>query len=225
MFGLITSLQFPIKQMLIFAIMERKIFETNTKPFMEANEVSALIKRRRTIYPEVYIEKDIPKEIVRDILTNATWAPTHGKTQPWRFKVYMGKSREILHKKLHDLYVAHTPTEDFSKHKLARIGKRLEITPVLVLLFMKRTENTRIPYVEEMAATAAAGQNMLLTAASYGVGSFWSSPKFLYTPEANEMFGLKPDDAIKGLFYFGYTDKEPPVTQRKPLEEVVEWFE
>lgn len=215
--------EITFKQLLIFAAME--ILEKDWEITPEAKAMSALIKQRRTIYPEHYIDKEIPKEIVTDILTNATWAPTHGKTQPWRMKVYTGKSRQDLHKKLHDLYVECTPESDFNKHKLARIGKRLEVTPVLVLLVMKRTENTRIPYVEEMAATAAAGQNMLLTAAAYGVGSFWSSPKFLYTAKANEVFGLEKDDAIKGLFYFGYTDKEPPKAQRRPIEEVVEWFE
>lgn len=205
--------------------MERKIINADLTETSGAIEINTIIRDRRTIYPEQYTDREVPKEIIAQILTNATWAPTHGKTQPWRFKVYTGKGRDILWEKLRKLYVACTPEADFSKHKLARIEKRIQSTSVLVLLIMRRTENTKIPLYEELAAVAAASQNMLLTSAAYGVGSFWSSPKFLYTPQANQSFDLKEDDIIQGLLYFGYTETDLPKGQRKPLDEVTEWID
>ena len=50
-------------------------------------------QNRRTIYPKFFTSRKVHKEIVEHLLNNATWAPTHGNTQPWRFKVYMGESR------------------------------------------------------------------------------------------------------------------------------------
>ena len=205
--------------------MERKIINADSTDTVVVSEINTIIRDRRTVYPEQYSDREVPKEIIEQILTNATWAPTHGKTQPWRFKVYSGEGRNILWEKVRELYEECTPEEDYSKHKLARIEKRIQSTSVLVLLIMRRTEDTKIPLYEEMGAVAAAAQNMLLTSSANGVGSFWSSPKFLYTPQANQSFDLKEDDIIQGLLYFGYTDTDLPKSQRRSIDEVTEWFD
>jgi nitroreductase len=48
------------------------------------SEITELIRTRRTIYPKDYSDRVVQKEIVERVLTNGTWAPTHGMTQPWR---------------------------------------------------------------------------------------------------------------------------------------------
>ena len=52
------------------------------------SEISAVIKNRRTIYPKFYSSRIVHEEVINEIILNGTWAPTHGNTQPWRFKVY-----------------------------------------------------------------------------------------------------------------------------------------
>ncbi len=49
------------------------------------SEITELIRNRRTIYPEQYTERVVQRDMLETILTNGLWAPTHGKTQPWRF--------------------------------------------------------------------------------------------------------------------------------------------
>jgi len=191
----------------------------------DLSEINGVIKDRRTIYPEQYSERIVQKEMVEQLLNNAIWAPTHGKTQPWRFKVYSGEGRVKLLDHLRKLYTEYTPEEEFNKHKLARIESRIEKTSVLILMIMSRTENTKIPKSEEIQAVACAAQNMLLTATAYGLGSYWSSPKYLSTPEANETFGLKPEDFIQGLLYLGYPNSEWPKSHRRPIEYVTEWID
>ncbi len=189
------------------------------------SEINDLIRNRRTIYPEQYTDRVVQKDMIETILTNALWAPTHGKTQPWRFKVFSGEGRKILQEKFLDLYTRLTPEEDFKQVKYDRIKARIDKTTMLVLLVMERTEGTRIPELEEIEAVSCAAQNILLTATAYGLGSFWSSPKFLYTEEANSSFGLKNDDKILGLLYFGYPSVEWPKSHRKPLEYATEWID
>ena len=191
----------------------------------DINQISGVIKDRRTIYPEVYSDKIVEKEIIQEIISNAIWAPSHGKTQPWRFKVYTGEGRLKLLENVRKLYTALTPPEEFNQQKLSRMEARIEKTSALILLVMNRTENTKIPKIEEIEAVACAGQNMLLTAAAYGIGGFWSSPQYLYTPQANAAFGLKEDDFIQGLFYFGYPSGEWPNSICKPLEDVIDWID
>lgn len=190
----------------------------------DLSEISALIRDRRTIYPEEYSDRVVHLEMVREMLTNASWAPTHGKTQPWRFKVYSGDGRCNLMKICEKLYRTSLPPKDFKPGKLARTLGRIERTSVLILNYTARTPDTKIPKIEEIEAVAAASQNILLTAAAYGLGAYWSSPKYLYTAEANEAFGLKPDDFIQGLIYLGYPKGEWPKSHRKPIEYISEWI-
>ena len=42
---------------------------------------------------------------------------------------------------------------------------------------MQRDPGERIPEWEELASVACAVQNMWLSATSYGIGAYWSSPK------------------------------------------------
>ncbi|HKK39785.1 MAG TPA: nitroreductase [Cryomorphaceae bacterium] len=189
------------------------------------SEITELIRNRRTIYPEQYTDRVVQRDMLEIILTNGLWAPTHGKTQPWRFKVYTGEGRAGLSEKMLNLYKTITPSEDFKEIKSQRIESRIEKTSALVLLAMKRTPASKIPELEEIEAVSCAAQNIMLTAAAYGLGAFWSSPKFLYTEEANASFGMEKDDKILGLFYFGYPSGDWPKSHRKPLEFVTEWID
>ena len=44
------------------------------------SDTTALIKDRRSISPEQFSDRRVHKEILEEILTNGTWAPTHGMT-------------------------------------------------------------------------------------------------------------------------------------------------
>ena len=73
------------------------------------SEITEIIKNRRTIYPQFYSSRKVHKEIIEHLLQNSTWAPTHGMTQPWRFKVFTEESRKILSDTLSMLYKQLTP--------------------------------------------------------------------------------------------------------------------
>ena len=49
------------------------------------------IKNRRTIKPKEFLNKEIPRNVIEDILESANWAPNHGRTEPWRLTVFSGK--------------------------------------------------------------------------------------------------------------------------------------
>jgi len=190
----------------------------------DLSEITDLIRDRRTIYPEQFTDRVVQKEMIENILTNGLWAPTHGKTQPWRFQVFYEDGRQKLGEKIRQIHSAVNSEEAFSERKLEKLLKRFETTSVIVALIMKRTPETRIPEIEEVEAVSCAAQNIMLTSTAYGLGAFWSSPKFIYTPYANEAFNLEKDDKLLGLMYFGYPGVEWPKSHRKPLEYVTEWI-
>ena len=187
------------------------------------SEITELIKNRRTIYPKFYSSRKVHKEIIEHLIRNATWAPTHGNTQPWRFKVYREESRNILSAKLGDLYKELTPENLFREEKLKKIVARPFLSSVAIVICMKRGDNDKIPEIEEVEAVACAVQNMCLTATAYGLGSFWSSPKIIYSDQMKTYLKLKSEDKCLGILYLGYPTIEWPKGQRKPIEYLTEW--
>jgi len=188
------------------------------------SEITEIIKNRRTIYPQFYSSRKVHKEIIEHLLQNATWAPTHGMTQPWRFKVFTEESRKKLSDTLSMLYKELTPTENFREDKFAKMQARPFQASAAIVAYMKRGDNPKIPEIEEISSVACAIQNLCLTATAYGIGSFWSTPKIIYTKEMNEFLKISDVDKCMGIIYLGYPNDEWPKGQRKPIEYLTEWY-
>ena len=188
------------------------------------SEITEIIKNRRTIYPQFYSSRKVHKEIIEHLLQNATWAPTHGMTQPWRFKVFTEESRKTLSDTLSMLYKQHTPTEKFREDKFVKMQARPFQASAVIVAYMKRGDNPKIPEIEEISSVACAIQNLCLTATAYGIGSFWSTPKIIYTKEMNDFLKISDEDKCMGIIYLGYPNDEWPKGQRKPIEYLTEWY-
>ena len=187
------------------------------------SEINELIRERRTIYPEQFSDRKVFREQIEVILTNAQWAPTHGNTQPWRFKVFMDDARIKLSDFLAATYVKLTPKESQNDLKLAKLINRPLRTSVVICVCMERQKEEKIPEIEEIEAVSCAIQNMYLTCTAYGLGGFWSTPKIIYTQEMKEFMGLGENDRCIGLFYIGYPEIDWPKSHRKPIEYNTEW--
>ena len=187
------------------------------------SEAFDLIKDRRTIYPEFYSERKIHKEIIEKLLNAAIWAPTHGNTQPWRFTIFAEEARQELADFLVTRYKETIPEENWVANKIEKLETRPLRASTVIAVSMHRQDSERIPEVEEIEATACATQNILLMATAYGLGSFWSTPKFLSNQKTNDFLGLRPQDKCLGLIYLGYPNIEWPKGQRKPIEYISNW--
>lgn len=187
------------------------------------SEITETIRNRRTIYPEQFSERKVQKEQIELILNNARWAPTHGNTQPWRFKVFMEEGLIRLSDFLGRLYLEQIPSEEQNDMKLAKLISRPRLSSVVVAVCMERQAEEKIAELEEIEAVACAIQNMHLTCTAYGLGGFWSTPKLIYTPEMNNFLGIGAKDKCLGLFYIGYPSIEWPKAHRKPIEYTTEW--
>lgn len=191
------------------------------------SEISAVIKDRRTIFPEMFSDRKIHREQVETILNNAIWAPTHGLTQPWAFTVFTGDGLTTLSDKLADLYTRLTPADSVSEMKLNKLRSRPLMAGAVIAVSLKRDEKSKISELEEIEAVACAIQNMYLTCTAWGLGAFWSTPGIIYKPEMNEFLGLGEKDKCLALFYIGYPkpDIEWPKSHRRPIEYYTTWVE
>jgi nitroreductase len=194
---------------------------------MDQAALDEIIRRRRTIKPPMMNETPVPEEDLRAILENANWAPSHGLTEPWRFRIYRGAARAKLAAAIGLLYEGSLPIEEQKPGKADKLREMPLLAPVVMLLWMQRQKVQKIREIEEIEAVACAVQNMHLTATARGLGAFWSTPPILYKPEMNEWMGIAPEDRCLGIFYLGYPKDSQnwPKGRRQPIEDKIEWVD
>ncbi len=185
-------------------------------------EIVELIKDRRTIYPETFGPRKVHKEQLELMLEAANWAPTHGHTEPWRFKVFSDGALISLMSELAEIYKEITPTEKFVQSKYDRLFKRAEQASFVVALCMKRHDHTKITELDEIMAVAASVQNMALVATAYGVGTFWSTGS-IQAERLKTYLHLEEKDRCLGFLYVGYPEGEWPNGKRNIWLNKVEW--
>lgn len=191
---------------------------------MFKSDINEIIRRRRSVFPVQYNEKTVSKELINMLLENASWAPTHKLTQPWRFKVIEGESKDRLGAFLSDIYTDITSDEDFSSFKYNKIINNCKSASAIIAICMQRDPKERVPEWEEIASTAMAVQNMWLTCTANDIGCYWSSPKLINY--MGSFFDFEEGERCLGFFYLGYYDEdEKNTSKREPIESKVQWIE
>ena len=186
--------------------------------------INELIRLRRSVFVDQFIPgKKIPDEIVRQILENANWAPTHKKTEPWRFSVFSDGGMEKLARFQSDMYRTHAG-EKFKEDKYQKLLTNPLKCSHIISIGLKRSPESLIPEMEEIAAVACAVQNIYLTVTAYGLGGYWTTGGITYFQEAKAFFNLNPDDILMGFFYLGYVAIPSPDSKRKPVSEKTIWI-
>ena len=200
------------------------------------------ILNRRTISPKDCLEgKAIKKTELESILEAANWAPTHSKTEPWRYIVFNGSSSVTTYLDfLDDFYLsmAHKMTEkETEKFRKKMSGARKDWPnkcSTLIVIAMKRQQpnedGNRLPEWEEICSVAMSVQNMHLTATSMGdIAGFWSSHTWCKrardSEEMRKFLNLDCDeDRVFGAFLLGRYDanKKQFRSTRKPIMEKVD---
>jgi nitroreductase len=187
--------------------------------------LNELIHERRSIFPQDYTGEKVNDDVVRQILENARWAPTHKMTEPWRFVVFTGDGIRALSKMQSDIYKSVTEADGtFKEGNYQKLLNKPLLSSHIIAILMKRDGRKSVPEVEETGAVFCAIQNMYLTASAYGLGAYLSTGGVTYFDEAKEAFGLEPEDRLIGFFHIGVPKREYPGGRRKPLEEVTHWI-
>jgi nitroreductase len=183
--------------------------------------ISAIIKSRRAVFPAQYNDAPILKEEIEKILEAANWAPTHKRTEPWRFKVLLGKSKGELADFLAETYKE--KTEGFSEFKYNKYKSNPRKAACVIAICMQRDPDESIPEWEEIAATAMAVQNMWLTAHEMGIGAYWGSPGIV--KYMADFFEMKEGERCLGFFYMGkYAELLPEGSRNTSIEEKTVWL-
>jgi nitroreductase len=189
----------------------------------EVEYLNAIIRNRRSVFTGQFIPgAAVEDSIVTQMLENATWAPNHGRQEPWHFVVFTGNGLNKLATFQSELYKQEAG-ESFVAKKYEKLQSQPLLASHIIAICMKRTITKPIPEVEDISAVACAVQNMYLTAAAYGIGAYWSTGGITYNASAKPFFGLEEQDRLMGFFFIGQIATASPAGTRKPLAEKTKW--
>lgn len=182
--------------------------------------IEEVIHRRRSVYPNQFNDRPVDKDVIRHLLRAAVCAPTHKRTEPWRFKVLQGESRRLLGEFLQGKYLETDPSpKQFKARKLLENPQK---AGAVIAICMQRDPQERLPEWEEIAATAMAVQNLWLTCTELGLGGYWSSPGLIRY--MGEFFDLAEGERCLGFFYLGYYDGQVEEVPRVDAESRTQWL-
>ena len=196
----------------------------NLKMSQNFEQIANVIRDRRTTKPAAMNGTAIADSTINQLLELADYAPTHGRTEPWRFFVYNGEALKKFCKDHAELYWANTTEENRKQQTYDNLEHMGDLASNLVIAVMRRTPETKIPFLEEYAATSAAIQNVLIGAEAMGLATMWNTGGMVLKPAMKQYLHLKEEDEVVGFLYLGHTDqpKREPV-RNIPLTEKIVW--
>lgn len=185
--------------------------------------IEKIIHQRRSVFPDQFTGEEISKETIIQLLEAANRAPSHKKTEPWRFKILQGDALQSLGVFLSETYKKVTPTEKISDFKSSKLLKNPSKAGAIIAICMQRDPKERVPEWEEIAATAMAVQNIWLLATELGLGGYWSSPGLI--KYMHEFFDLAQGEKCLGFFYLGhYNPIDSNTSEKGSIDQKCSWL-
>jgi nitroreductase len=184
-----------------------------------------IIRKRRSLYPAQFTGEEIPDEVIRKMLKNAQYAPTHKLTQPWRFTVFSGEGRNTFAKAWAEAYRVHAEENaTFSQEQYDKMRAKPLRCSHVIAIGMKRHEI--IPEFEEICAVSCAVQNMLLTASDAGAAGYWSTGGQVFFSSFKNYFDLNgKGDRLLGFLFLGMPRSLELPPRIRGMEDKVKWIE
>lgn len=179
-----------------------------------SNQILETIQNRRAVFQKQYHDTDISEQDLQTILEAANAAPTHKRTEPWRFVIFKNKGLSKLGTELSRIYQEITPEKEYNPKKAEKTKEKATSANVAFAIIVHYSG--KVPEWEELAATACAVQNMWLASHSLGIGAYWSSPKTIH--HLDDFLGLKDNQECIGLFYMGHADLSDSTPKRGDIE-------
>jgi nitroreductase len=163
-------------------------------------ELESAVRARRT--HKQYGTEPVPEEVVRELVDLARWAPNHKLTNPWRFRLLGPETRARI-----DGLV---PEQEVLKLRRA---------PTLLLVTAVPSEDPVLAE-EDVQATAAAVQTLLLAATARGLASYWRTPGCFREPPVRAAAGLTEREIVVALVHLGPPASDPPPKERAAVDDV-----
>jgi len=191
----------------------------------------AFLRSRRSV--RRFSPDTIPADVIKRILTTATFAPSAHNKQPWRFVVLVNaeaKSHLIVNitGKFYRDMIADGVSEVEIQKRIESTTRRINEAPVIIVLCQDVTQVNPQPdkerqYVELKMGTqsvALAGLQLLLAAQIEGLGGTWICWPLFAPEETRQSLDLPLEWEPQGMIFLGYPAEKPKLPERIPLSNI-----
>jgi nitroreductase len=171
--------------------------------------VAEVIRERRS-NPNIDPERQVPRELIDELLELAVQGPNHYRTNPYRFVVLTGPARARI-------------GELAARATAARGGDNVEaiverqrgqfMRAAAVVVVAAGADDDPVKHFENKYAAVSGGYAITLGATAAGLASYWRSGLAMIDPSVSsavkDAIGLAPTDEIVGFLSLGYPTGQP----------------
>ncbi len=165
----------------------------------------------------------LPRAVVEKLLAAGAQAPNHYKVRPWRFVVLTGAARERLGDVMAASLKAKFP--ELTEENLVKERAKPLRAPVVIAVGADLPSEPKIDRMENISATAAACQNILLAAHAEGLGAIWRTGDAARDPEIKKFLGFAPEQELLAFIYVGYPEFPLEKKERPSFEDRTVWMD
>ncbi len=97
--------------------------------------------------------------------------------------------------------------------------------PTIIAVGVDKPADPQVIEIENIAAVAAACQNILLAAHAEGLGAIWRTGEWARDPQVKHFLGFAPDQHLIGFLYIGYLESQSQPPQRPSYEDRTVWMD
>lgn len=180
------------------------------------NEAIKNIYTRRSI--RNYLEKNVSKNIIKELLNSAVMAPSAMNTQPWHFSIASGQDKVMHFAEM--AYREHNILGKLIWHGFRITAKSIFYnSPLLIIISGKKG------YEWLKEDTNLAVENMFLAAKSLGLGSCWIGFGMVLdnSKTARKELAIPKDFEISAVLIFGYPAKEKNIIPKR-TPKILKWI-
>lgn len=189
------------------------------------------IDNRRSI--RSFEKRQVPKEILKKLVIQASKAPSASNRQPWFFYVVCSKGkRNIISGYLRD-------TLEILREQVLKKPKNLQKIinsfyvnmgdcPNVIFIFREKIENaTPDIYPNDIASISCAVENLMLSAVEYGLGTCWigSFKDSKIEEKIKHLLNVPNNQELISSILIGYPKKgyKPLIRKKKELKEILKF--
>jgi nitroreductase len=179
-----------------------------------------------------YRDEPVSDEAIETCLRAASWAPSGGNQQPWKFVVLRSRSlRDVVtaaaHKtwdvmtEFYSISLPQTGADDPKSRVLRTMAEHMRVggaAPVLVLFCVQPQRGTT--ELQQGGSIFPAVQNFLLAVRAQGLGAAITLWHGACEDQLRSMVGIPDDWKIATLLTVGWPRGRHRAVHRKPLSEV-----
>lgn len=183
-------------------------------------ELMEAVLTRRTVPPVKLGPPGPDPALLRRWFEAAGAAPDHGRLVPFRFLLVQGEARSRLGELFSRALLEARP--DASPEEREKQRRNPERVP-LVILAVARIDpaHPKIPEIEQIAAAAAAIQNLLLAVHASGFAAKWATGTPAYSATVRKGLGLGEQERLLGILYVGTARASQPAPPKPEPEAIV----